>query len=158
MNVWRLITHHEDKDAALFWTRQNGRIAFGWGNIGDIRIRNYESKEEIAAAIKVTYPQLRNSGSGGISLWDFYSNMVLGDLVVLSASKPRELVVEVQGQYEWQEQAPLEGDYYHQRGVLIRRDLDPEKDIWDKAGRSAPFQNVHCTLIRAERSLNEEDI
>ena len=29
MNVWRLITHHEDKDAALFWTRQNSRIAIG---------------------------------------------------------------------------------------------------------------------------------
>ena len=82
--------------------------------------------------------------------------MALGDLVVLSASKPRELVVEVQGEYEWQEETPLER-YNHQRQVLIRRDLDPE-DIWSKAGRSAALQNVHCTLIRAARSLNDDDI
>ena len=47
MNVWRLITHHEDKDAALFWTRQNSRIAIGWGAIRDIRIRGYNSADVI---------------------------------------------------------------------------------------------------------------
>ena len=66
MNVWRLITAHEDKDAALFWTKQNGRIAIGWGNIGDIRKQNYSSKEDIASAIRAAYPGLRHSGSGGI--------------------------------------------------------------------------------------------
>ena len=47
MNVWRLITHHEDKDAALFWTRQNSRVAIGWGAIRDIRIRGYNSADVI---------------------------------------------------------------------------------------------------------------
>lgn len=157
MNVWRLITHHENKEAALFWIRQNGRIAIGWGDIGDIRKRAYGSKDETADAVRRAYPQLRNSGSGGISLWDFYSGMVPGALVVLSASKARELVVEVQGDYEWREQSPLDGDYHHQRQVLIRRDLSPD-EIWRKAGGAAPGQNVHCTLIRSERSLDEDDL
>jgi hypothetical protein len=39
MRVWRLITHHSDRDHALFWTKQNSRIAIGWGAIGDIRIK-----------------------------------------------------------------------------------------------------------------------
>ncbi|HMH45517.1 MAG TPA: hypothetical protein VK557_18660 [Pyrinomonadaceae bacterium] len=37
MRIWRLITHHADKDHALFWTKQNSRIAIGWGAIGDIK-------------------------------------------------------------------------------------------------------------------------
>ena len=49
MNVWQLITHHEDKDAALLWSRQNGRIAIGWGAIGNIRAQGYESAERHSA-------------------------------------------------------------------------------------------------------------
>ncbi|SRR5216684_4735351 len=156
MNVWRLITHHADKDAALFWSRQNSRIAIGWGAIGDIRNR-YNSADEITSAIRTAYPGLDNSHLGGSSLWDFYAQIQIGDFVILSASRPRVLVVEVDGDYEWTSESPFEGDYQHQRCVIVRRDLSPE-DIWRKAGRSAPGQNPHCTLIRSEHSLNEEDI
>ena len=90
-------------------------------------------------------------------MWDFYSVMQKDDLVILSASKPRVLVVEVEGDYEWKDQSPFEGDYQHQRRVVIRRDLSPE-DIWRKAGGAAPGQNPHCTLIPSEHSLDEEDI
>ena len=55
-----------------------------------------------------------------------------GDLVILSANKPRVLVVEVDGDYEWTEESPFEGDYQHQGRVIVRRDLSPE-DIWKKA-------------------------
>ena len=161
MNVWRPITHHEDKDAALLWSRQNGRIAIGWGAIGNIRAQGYGSAEDITAAIRNEYPESHNAHSGGSSLWDFYASMQTDDLVILSASKPRVLVVEVEGDYEWKEQRPtlnnttLSGDYQHQRRVLIRRDLSPE-DLWHAAG-GAPGHNVHCTLIRCERSLIEGD-
>jgi hypothetical protein len=49
MRVWRLITHHADKDGALFWFKQNSRIAIGWGAIGDIRddtMRYIQSQKE----------------------------------------------------------------------------------------------------------------
>ena len=106
--------------------------------------------------IRIKYPGLDNSHLGGSSLWDFYSNMQSGDLVVLSASKPRVLVVEVEGEYEWASESPFEGDYQHQRRVIIRRDLSPE-DIWKKAGRAAR-QNVHQTLIQCEQTLTEDDL
>ena len=156
MKVWRLITHHADKDHALFWTKQNNRIAIGWGAIGDIRVNEYESSDRITAAIKVAYPGLDNSHLGGASLWDFYHEIQNGDLVVLSANKPRVLVVEIDGAYEWAEDSPFEGDYQHQRQVIVRRDLSPE-DIWRKAGGAAR-QNVHQTLIRCERTINEDDL
>ena len=89
-------------------------------------------------------------------MWDFYAEMQKGDLVILSANKPRVLVVEVEGDYEWTDESPFEGDYQHQRGVVIGRDLSPE-DIWKKAGGAAR-QNVHQTLIRCERTLTEDDL
>ena len=97
-----------------------------------------------------------NSHLGGASLWDFYLQMQNEDLVILSANKPRVLVVEVEGDYEWTEESPFEGDYQHQRRVVIRRDLSPE-DIWEKAGGAAR-QNVHQTLIRCERTLTQDDL
>jgi predicted Mrr-cat superfamily restriction endonuclease len=151
MNVWRLITHHEDKDRALLWSKQNGRIAIGWGAIGDIRKQGYQSDKEISLAIKSEYPELNNWALGGPSLWDFYAEMKKGDLVILSANQPRVLVVEVEeedGDYEWTNEPPgPTEDYQHQRRVLIRRAQDPE-DLWIRAGGEAPGQNVHRTLIR----------
>src|SRR5205807_939781 len=103
------------------------------------------------------YPEQRNPHLGGSSLWDFCARMQENDLVVLSASKPRALVVQVEGDYEWEDQSPLEGDYQHQRGVIVRRDLSPE-DIWQKAGGAAPDQNNYQTLIRYVRTLTEDDV
>src|SRR5947207_9523577 len=147
MRVWRLITHHADKDHALFWTKQNSRIAIGWGAIGDIRKKGYESADDITSAIKIAYPNLNNAHLGGPSLWDFYRTMDNGDLVILSAEKSFMLVVEVDGDYEWTEESALEGDYQHQRRVVIRRDLSP-REIWEKAGKAAR-QNQHQTLIQS---------
>src|SRR6266404_6663585 len=97
MNVWRLITHHKDKDAALFWSRQNGRIAIGWGAIGSIRDMGYGSADEITAAIRKEYPDQRNPHLGGSSLWDFCARMQEDDLVILRASKSPDLAAQVEG-------------------------------------------------------------
>ncbi len=156
MNVWRLITHHKDRDSALFWSRQNGRIAIGWGAIGNIRDEGYDSADDITAAIRRRYPEQRNPHLGGSSLWDFYARMQENDLVILRASKARDLAVEVEGDYEFKEESPLGGDYQHQRSVVIRRDLSPE-DLLLKAG-NASGQNTYQTLIRCERTLTEDDL
>jgi hypothetical protein len=79
------------------------------------------------------------------------------DFVILSASKPRVLVVKVEGDYEWEEQSPLEGDYQHQRRVAIRRDLSPE-DLWNTAGGSRTGSEPSSDLIRCERTLTEDDL
>ena len=157
MRVWRLITHHADKDHALFWSKQNSRIAIGWGPIGNIRVIGYGSADDITAAIRRRYPEQRNPHLGGSSLWDFYASMQKADFVILSASKPHVLVVQVGGDYEFEDHSPFEGDYQHQRSVVIRRDLSP-KDLWKKAGGAAPGQNDRQTLIRYERALTEDDL
>jgi predicted Mrr-cat superfamily restriction endonuclease len=159
VRVWRLITHHTDKDAALFWTKQHQRIAIGWGKTGDIRAHNYNSADEITTAVKREYIGFHNAHVGGNSLWNLYSRMQEGDLVILSAEKPRVLVVEVEGDYSWNgdtRDAPAGGDYWHQRKVRIRRDLNPE-DIWKRAGGAAR-QNVHQALIECELMLAEDDV
>jgi predicted Mrr-cat superfamily restriction endonuclease len=86
----------------------------------------------------------------------FYEQIENGDLVILSAEKSFVLVVEVDGDYRWAEESPLEGDYQHQRHVIIRRDLNP-REIWKKAG-GAKLQNVHQTLIEGERAITEDDL
>jgi hypothetical protein len=158
VNVWRLIPHHADKDLALAWSRYNRRIAIGWGRVGDIKERGYRTSAEIGAAIRKYYPELHNSGLGGPSLWNFYAEMQKGDLVILSASKPRELVVEVDGEYEFRHVGltlngvPIIGDYWNQRMVQISN-WDPD-DLWHLAGaRPAPRQSSRWTLFKCESSV-----
>ena len=159
MNIWRLITHHEDADGALAWTCQNGRIAIGWGKIGDLRHQVFNSSKEVGVIIRRYYPELNNSGLGGISLWNFYSQMQKGDLVILSSSRPRELVVEVQGEYKYStipkvNGVELSGHYQHQRRVQVS-EWNPE-ELWHLAGaRPATGQNIRQTLIKCERPLTQ---
>jgi len=85
-NVWRLITHHQDPSGALAWIRQNNRISVGWSDVGDLRKRDYNTPAEIGAAIRAVkkYCELHNSHLGGASLWNFYAEVGIGDLVILS--------------------------------------------------------------------------
>jgi predicted Mrr-cat superfamily restriction endonuclease len=162
MNVWRLISHHEDRAGAVAWTKKNGRIAIGWGIIGDIRAHNYQSADEIADAIRVAYRTykhpVRNFHSGGHSLWDLYASMKDGDLVILAGTTTRELVVEIEGPYEWRENTPLAGDNYnHQRRARVRN-LNPEL-VWRAAGaRYVEGASVYRTLIRLAKPLSEDDV
>ena len=146
MNTWRLMTYHAKPNPMLDWTRQNVRIAIGWGDIGSLS--NFHSVEEVKTAIKARprYPQYPNAGSTGPSLWDFYTEMRRGDLVILSTGK-RELVVEVVGDYEWRQSPDFEGNYWHQRRVKLTA-LNPEK-VWRGAGAGFPIgESRYRTLLR----------
>ncbi len=92
MAVWRLITHHDDPEYALTWSRRNERIALGWGAVGDVSKR-YSSRQQIAATVQELFPERNNSVEGGHCLWDFCYEFRLGDRVILSTGKKRELVV-----------------------------------------------------------------
>lgn len=125
MNIWRLITHHEEPDLALAWTRHCGRIAIGWGKIGNLRQRQCNSAQDIGSYIRQSYPELSNSGADGSTVWSFNAEMQKGDLVILSGSRPRQAVVEVQGDYEFAPQVPslngrvMSAKYQHLRRVQI---------------------------------------
>ena len=149
-------THHIDPEGAVAWSRKNGRIAIGWGRVGDIT--KYKSQSEIKEAIRSCYPvpqYSNNAHLGAPSLWDLCHTMQKDDLVILSGRAPRELVVEVIGDYRFiTEETPTqtdEGEYYNQRTVRVT-EFDPNK-LWFAAGQ-APGEHRYKTLIKCARSLN----
>ena len=158
VKVWRLIAHHENPEWAVDWSRQNERIAVGWGRIGDIRQQGYRSAKEIGAAIRREYPGLPNSGLGGPSLWNLYNDVGLGDLVILGYKGKRLAVFEVQGEYEYQ---PTDPSYWypypHQRHARLRS-LDPEQ-LW-RAAEAGPGkgQSSRWTLFRCAQPVEEADL
>jgi predicted Mrr-cat superfamily restriction endonuclease len=147
MNVWRMFTHDADRDGAIAWIRRSGRIAIGWGRIGDVR--KYRSQWEIKEAIRDNYPvppYRNNAHLGAPSLWSFCHEIQKGDLVILSGSTPRTLVVQVLGNYEHVEgESPLEGNFQNQRRVQVTA-LDPD-EVWFAAGQ-APGTQRYQTLIK----------
>ncbi len=157
MNVWRMFTHHIDRDSGLAWMRKNERIAIGWGRIGDIR--KYKSKDDIKAAIKSHYllPEFKNNAHWGApSLWDFCHEVQVGDLVILAASTPRTLVVQVTGDYEFaKENWPLIGEFQNQR--MIRETIYNPDKIWGAAGQ-APGKSRYQTLIKCANPIELDDL
>lgn len=157
MNVWKMITHHTNRDSAIAWTRKNGRIAIGWGRVGDIT--NFDSKAEVKDTIHEHYPippYSNNAHWGAPSIWDFCYEMKKGDLVILAGRSPRELVVKILGDYEYVAgESPLEGDYQNQRRVQVT-EIDANK-LWFAAGK-APGKPIYQSLIKCAHSVNLSEI
>ena len=157
MDVYKMITHHTDKPGAIAWTRENRRIAIGWGKIGDVA--RYEDENAIKDAIKARYPippYKNNAHLGAPSLWDFCHTLTTGDLIILSGRIARELVVEISGDYEFVAGAsPLFGEYNHQRPIEITR-YDPE-ELWLVAG-GAPGKSRYQTLVQCENAVDLSEL
>ena len=157
-NVWRLIAHHEDRDAAIRWSLQNEKLAIGWGAIGNIGAGSLNSAVDIRDAIRETYPQKSNATNGGFSLWDFYSAMKIGDRVILRGIKS-SCVVEVVGDYLFDKQnapIPRQGsEYFHQRDMKLTG-LDPDV-LWEESGKMAPGNgSIYRTLVRCAKPIEIE--
>jgi predicted Mrr-cat superfamily restriction endonuclease len=158
-NIWRLVTHHIDPEAALSWYLQEGWIAVGWGNIGNLS--QYSSKDQIKSAIREAYPDdtPAERAFGAPSLWGFYHELALRDWVILSTGQGggRKAVMEVVGAYEYRDTKnvpPFNGNYGHQRKAQLLPGLDAD-ELWKKAEGMAPGQNLHYTLIRCEKPYPE---
>ncbi len=149
LDVWRLMAHHIDSEAVVDWSRENGRIAIGWGLVGNIVGQGYSSPKEIAQATRIHYPYIHNAPLSGVQLWNFCHTIKPKDLVIVSTGKRRALVMQVQGDYEFRpyEQAPLSGDYQHQRTAQVTA-IDPDR-LWRLAGSSiAAGHNIRWTLVK----------
>lgn len=156
MNIWRLMMHHTNPDKALDWTRQSKRIAIGWGEVGDIRMKGYTSPQEISGVIGQLYREgkhpYNNAGQGGACLWNFYFAMQKDDLVILNTKHGPSLVVQVQGDYEWKSEEKAIPNYLHQRIVTIT-DRNP-REVWHRAGAGPILgHSIRWTLIQCERAL-----
>jgi predicted Mrr-cat superfamily restriction endonuclease len=133
--VWRLLI--EEPDVTLPWMRANGRIAIGWGEIGDV---SQYSLADIADAIRdrnEEHPDHEgkpeaNVQHGSHSLFDFCFTMEPGDLVIVSGDHRRRGVWKVAGPYQYvgPDAAPL--NYQHQRKAL-EMPMNPDA-LWRLAG------------------------
>jgi predicted Mrr-cat superfamily restriction endonuclease len=149
VNIWRVIAHHKDPEKAVLWCQKNSRIAIGWGNIGDLRQFAPQDASAIISRIQEIYPELHNANLGGPSLWRLYSEMEIGDWVILSGHSRRRAVMRITGNYEWTDdrQSELSGTYYHQRSAETT-EYEPDK-LWRNCGaKEAVGENIRWTLIR----------
>lgn len=157
MNVWRLVAHHDKPADAIAWSIAAGRIAIGWGKVGDLRILGPRSPIEIRRAIAEAYPAIKNAHLGGPSLWNFFALIQIGDLVILSGGGVRSHVVEVMGDYTCASPVDSFGDYCHQRAAVITSyDAD---ELWRSFGEKvATGENQRWTvaLCGASQSAGEK--
>jgi len=148
VNTWRLIGHHFDAEEAINWCRTAGRIAVGWGDIGDLRKLQPKSAEDISAAVRETCPEATNSHLAGPSLWRLFREMAIGDLVIVGDGNRRRIVMKVTGGYEFSVPPPFDPDgYQHQRTASFTQE-DPD-DLWQRCGATeAEGENRRWTLFR----------
>jgi hypothetical protein len=153
LNVWRLITHHERQEDFLQMAKNEGRLAVGWSDIGDIMQHSYDTPEKIAQAIRREMPHLRNAHLGGPSLWRFCYKVELKDLVILSTGKRRGCVMKVKDGYFYEDarEGTLSEDYQHQR----RAEAVPEDagELWERAGGLAVGENIRWTFVKCLRAV-----
>jgi len=145
MNVWKLVPHHGSPYEAAEWATEHGRIAVGWGRIGDLRALGPTGASEITEAIANAYPDIPNAHLGGPSLWNFYALMQPGDLVLVTARGQRLHVAEITGPYMWMAEVDAFEGYQHQRAAVVVDD-DPD-DVWTAVGnRVAAGHNARWTV------------
>ena len=153
MRIWRLIAHHRDPDSAIAWFQNQRRITIGWSLIGDLRVSQPQTAKDISDMIHEKYPTQRNAQLGGPSLWRFYDEMRVGDLVIVSDGHRRRLVMEVDSDYQW-DSTPSQvagRDYQHWRGASVV--LQNPDELWRQCGSGpASGENIRWTLARCSDS------
>jgi len=105
--------------------------------------------------IRKKYPKARNAHLGGPSLWRFYDEMHVGDLVIVGDGQRRRLVMRVDGDYQWNSTvSSVPGDdYHHWRPALLVLE-DPNK-LWQQCGsRVASGESIRWTLARCPDSID----
>ena len=176
VNVWRLMAHHEPNQqlVVIDWAVQNGRVAVGWSELGELQQELYaEPADIVESAHNIDdFLGLRNLPRCGIQLWNFWggagrsfcpsvgvmctdrSAMQCGDLVILKTSTgPRHgwqnsVVMRVNGPYEHVPAAQAPFGYQHQRKASVTK-IDPQV-LWNDAGRMQPGQFIRNALIQCQ--------
>jgi hypothetical protein len=101
MTVWRLNAHPSDAGRTARWFTRDCLVAMGWGDVGDLRRASPSSSTSIATMIRKADPDSTDSQLGGQALWCFFHDMVVGDLVLVSDGANRDVVMRIDGDYEW---------------------------------------------------------
>ena len=127
MNIWRLIPHHERPADFAGWSSRNGTIAIGWGLMGDLRQHRFHNEDELKRLVTHAHPtySANSRANGGRSLWRFYDQMQVGDLVIISASGSRKQTMRVTGEYCFVNLGDDPSHYYEHRRKAEVVPIDP---------------------------------
>jgi len=156
MQIWRLVAHHEESETALLLMKEKGRIAIGWSDLGDMDLLKPQSSKDISSKIKKIRTDISNSMMAGPSLWNLYSEIEIGDQVIVTAKGKRECVFEITGDYIFDKENSILG-YSHQRSAALT-DIDPQK-LWLASDSSvAEGENVRWTLSKCKGTKRAEKI
>lgn len=132
MNVWKLIAHHENGKRAIEEMKSKNRLAIGWSDTGDLSQFQPMNSHDITKQINITHNNISNAHLGGPSLWNFYQNVKIGDIVMVNSNGKRKCVFEVTGDYFFANNNEAILKYKHQRTATLT-DIDAEK-LWLKCG------------------------
>lgn len=156
MQVWRLVAHHEKSDEALQKMKDKGRIAIGWPELGSLNLLAPQNSKEISSKIKEVRKDISNAMMAGPSLWNLYSEIEIGDQVIITAKGKRQCVFEVTGDYVFDNKNSILG-YSHQRPATLT-DIDPQ-ELWLASDSSvAEGENVRWTLSKCKGTKKAEKI
>ena len=156
MNVWRLMAYHDDtyKSQVMQWTRENGVIAIGWGNTGDLNDRSFRNAEDLTKLVGRTHNiSPSNHANGGSSLWRLVRLMQVGDLVIVKTSSDA-VTMRVTGNYYF---VSGEQPYYEHRRNAELTHIDPYW-LWERSGSVAPGEGKRRTLIRCTRAMTDDEL
>lgn len=156
MQIWRLVAHHEESEYSLQKMKENGRIAIGWSDLGDLTLLDPQSSKDISSRIKEIRPDVSNAMMAGPSLWNLYSEVEIGDQVIVTAKGRRECVFEVTGDYIFDRKNSILG-YSHQRSAALT-DIDPQKLWLASDSEVAEGENVRWTLSKCKGTKRSEKI
>jgi hypothetical protein len=156
MQIWRLVAHHEESDKALNQMKEKGRVAIGWSDLGDLAILNPQNSKDISSEIKLVRSVISNAMMAGPSLWNLYSEVEIGDQVIVTANGRRECVFEITGNYIFDKKNAILG-YAHQRSAALT-DIDPQT-LWLASDSSvAKGENIRWTLAKCKETKRSEQI
>lgn len=161
MNIWRLMSNHVPERTAEFaeWSRRKGQLAIGWGQMGDLSKLSFHNEAELKHLVFGTHPSNTSNScaNGGRSLWRFYNDMQIGDLVIISASGSRKQTMHVTGDYYYVNNGDDLSHYYEHRRKAEVVPIDPNL-LWQAVNRVAPGEGIYGTLVRCDRSLTEAEV
>lgn len=161
VNVWRLIPYHRKERAAEFaeWIRREGTLAIGWGGIADLSQLHFRDEAQLRRLVAEACPgNTPNSRANeGRSLWRFYSQMQIGDLVIVSASGTRTQTMRVTGGYYYVNNADDPTHHYEHRRRAEVVPIDPNR-LWHVTGGAAQGEGIYSTLVRCGQPLSEAEV
>lgn len=156
MQIWRLVAHHEKSEEALQKMKENGRVAIGWSDLGDLMQLQPSSSKDISSKIKTIRADVSNAMMAGPSLWNLYSEVEIGDQVIVTANGRRECVFEITGPYVFDSENSILG-YSHQRPAALT-EIDPQI-LWQASDSSvAEGENVRWTLSKCKGTKNSDEV